>query len=308
MFTFFSGCDPQIILPDKVETKGKYLIEPWIQQTNNGLFFITLNISADKGNSLFFQNTPEIGNPPKALIEIQGQGKGVITINGNQRIQKDTLTTKSGPWEIFYNPKILPDQPTSNLPEDINIKWTNGIDIQEENIKITWSHPQEFFLDAQSISTIKDLVEKPKGKKWIDNSLSQETAKNWLKRMANLIQTQSLSYTGTISPKGWQQVKTREQILKTKQANCLDLCLYMASLLNDTNQGREKNTIKGYILVLTDHTIFGVKDDSMNKIIWIETTWLLKPNNTTPERAIDEGNKIAQNLKPNTYTILQTNF
>jgi hypothetical protein len=149
-----------------------------------------------------------------------------------------------------------------------------------ESYKIIWSGPQDLFLSHENLIDLAALT---------GTRLNKTPAKppaNWLVQIGEKIKGEDLRYEVELEyqneeNQGWQKIRTWQEIIKAKAANCLDLSTWVSKSALESGY-------KSYIIMDSSHAFCAVSlpEEDFSDAIVFETTDYLKPPlkpPTTPE-------------------------
>jgi hypothetical protein len=243
---------------------------------------------------------PEGPFKPLLLLEIVGPLN--IEIRGNGPTQTIMFHIPKGQFLTEVYPDFELDQLFSGQPgqkEEIKIyQWgKKGPKSHVETIQAQWSGPKDLFLSTESLTDITSLIKSFSEKSHELTSslpLADGNVQTWNEEVGKVIRAKNIRYETELAygggdEKGWQYIKSPEQIIVEGSANCLDIAILIA--IKAINSG-----LNPYILANSGHALcaLSLPDQGVQSAIPLEGTDYLKPPLKPP--TINIHNRINKHL------------
>ncbi len=289
----------------KTEGKAPHELEYIQEQKNWG---------EPQENQTLGENTPF---PPLLVVKTKGK-KGKITLEGNLFTQKTTKDIIKDEETLIIHPEYNWIREKEGINQEtltLNFTGEKGSPVQQY-IEIEWSGPSEIFLADNCLPHLVALTD-TKANPIIKNNISalnpsKKDIIDWIKQTVLSLEPYQITYEAmpenVMEKKGWQKIRTPQEILKEHKGNCLDLSIFWAGLMLGQN-------LQTWVVILPEHAMVAVGPPNSNpsEAIAIETTWLTEKglNPQEVDNAIQQGKKrIQEELKknPNSIKIIDVNY
>jgi hypothetical protein len=223
------------------------------------------------------------GREFKPLLETIVTGPGNLHIEGEVCVPHIIIPIKEGTWrmEVYpqFNQEFLKSGDGGEKEKlQFSFEDNKGNKMPADNYEVTWAGPREIFLSEAGIESSASLVFEGTHQNKEKPLAIRGSAKEWLEDTARRIRTMRIHYATGNPSKDWQHVKTEEEIFNTKEANCLDMAVYICSLAQTAG-------LDGYIVTTDGHAFVGVGSHQAGEedVTYLETTMLLiQPNSVMP--------------------------
>jgi hypothetical protein len=228
----------------------------------------------------------------KPLLILKVQGPVNIEIKGDGptgrilfHVPKNELATE---WIVevypYYILEKLFEGKTGEIEKITISEWkTHGLKLPVETIHTQWSGPNDLFLSTKNLmdtaSLTKEFSKTPTG-----FNIKEENLENFTRKLGEDIKSKSIRYETDLpyhegDDRGWQLIRSPEQISKDKRANCIDIAILTAI-------EALKNNFKPYIWANSGHALCALsyETQSPEQAIAFEGTDYLKPPLKAPTK------------------------
>lgn len=263
---------------DEVETRSTRdrTIQP-------GNVAITYHLDANKLNRInAHRDAKLIGEYPdlfgenkefRPLMTVRAYGPGKLTIFGDPATGSLVIPVGTGgeKVEIYPHYKLEELAREGELKEQITVQWKDEISERTvDSRSLPWSSKHEFFLSPTRFGDLAALAW-GHGKPW----KTREDCPRLLQNLGKL----NIQYEVPSVTEGWQRVRTIEEVVREKKANCLDLTVWIAG--NSAHSGWLSK-----IYILGNHSMPGFGSASSPLIL--ETTALVESKEAGKARDIEQ--------------------
>ena len=212
----------------------------------------------------------------RLLVTIRAYGPGSVLINGNPATGNLEIPVGEGGEriEVYPHYKIEELAADMELQEGLSVSWKDKRGERTVDSRtIPWSSPREFFLTPKRFGDLAAMAWN-RGKAWN----GREDCPRKLESLAKY----SVKYEKPSVTEGWQRVRSIDEILKEKKANCLDLTVWITG-----NCAQSGWMSKIYILGNHSMPTFG---SPLNPLI-LESTALVESEIAGKARKMEEALK-----------------
>jgi hypothetical protein len=247
---------------------------------------ITYHLDGEKLNRISaFRNPTKLESHPELfgedkefapLMTVRAYGPGRLSITGSPATGTLDIPVGTGGERIeiypHYDLGILSSE--NELQEDITVRWVEGRnDRSIDSRTLPWSSLGEFFLTPKRFGNLAAIAWL-RGRPW-------KTREDCPKQLEGLSK-QGVKYEKPNVAGGWQRIRSWEEMIREKQANCLDLTVWIAG--NCAHSGWMS---KIYILDNHSMPVFGSEESPLI----LESTALVESEVAGKARNMEEALK-----------------